>query len=157
MKPVLPWLVRALAVVGFCALSLVGFYLVLARGWPIIPDEARFGPAITSPTGTHKAVVISYAGDGWLSRYCYKKVSVLAADVSPEQDGSDDAVVFEASCDTFSPSGDRIEPSPRIEWVSSDVLLLTFSIQTTVMRAATVKLRKQDESGSIQVRFEVRD
>ena len=157
MKPVLPWLARALAVVGFCGLSLVGFSLILSRGWPIIPDEARFGPAITSPTGTHKAVVLSYAGNGWLSGYCYKKVAILSVDVSPEQDGSDDAVVFEAPCDNFSPSGNRIEPSPRIEWMSSDVLLLTFSIKTTVMRAATVKLRKQDESGLVRVRFEVRD
>lgn len=138
-------------------MSLVGFYLILSRGWPIIPDEARFGPGITSPTGTHKAVVISYGGGDWVSSYCYKKVTILAADASPEQDGSDDTVVFEAPCDNFSPSGDRIEPSPRIEWVSSHVLLVTVSIQTTVMRAATVKLRKQDESGLIQVRFEVRD
>ncbi|GAB6845182.1 hypothetical protein HNR00_004239 [Methylorubrum rhodinum] len=157
MKAVLPWLVRALAIVGLCGLSLVGVFFVLSRGWPVIPDESHFGPPIVSPAGTHKAIVISHEGDGWLSRYCYRSVVVLAADVSPEQDRSGDAVVFEGPCDNFSPSGARVEASPRVEWMSSDGLLISFSIQTTVMRASTVKLRKQDESGSIRVRFEVRD
>lgn len=153
MRRTLRVLTTVLAIVGLIAIALTlvrDSDFIERHGEP--PDAVTYSP---SPSGSHKAVVATWAGGGGISPYCFDRLTVVLAEAPTGEAVSRSKAVFEAECDSFGLSKGRIRRSPEIKWESDQKLKVTFSILSTALSAATIKLRKQDASGYVAIDYEV--
>jgi hypothetical protein len=151
IRRTLRFLIMSLAIVG--AVTIVYLFL---RASNLMKETSP--TAVTyalSPSGSHKAVLATWAGGGGISPYCSKRLTVVRTEASTDEAISRDKSVFEAECDSFNSSNNIIRSSPEIKWESDHNLKVTFSIFSTALSPETIKLRKQDASGTIVIDYEV--
>jgi hypothetical protein len=118
------------------------------------PDHIKF---LASPGAKFKAAVLTFAGGGALSPYCYEKVSIIPAAATGHDAAESRFEIYSRPCDSFAPRNSIIEQSPKLDWLSDDELRITISINRTAISPAAVRLKKQDASGNVRVEFLVHD
>lgn len=142
------------------ALALIGAFslLVLAKKNEAAPyggdAHVRF---FLSPDSSMKAALVTYAGGGAISPYCWSQVSVVPSSGSEAEAQDKKFAVFTGGCDGFSVRDGRVEPSPRVEWLSNSELKVTSSINSTLLTPATVTMKKRDASGRVTIRYEAHE
>jgi hypothetical protein len=144
-------LVGVLATIGGLTIIAVGFGVLVGTGLDrVIGEPNRFVSATPSPDGNHNAVRLTIAGGGGLSPFCTDKIFVVPQTVSNDAAVRDQSnEVYAGTCDFFMSH----DPSPKIEWLSSDTLQITFSINSTALYGRSASLKKLGASGSIHVQF----
>ncbi|MDN7180719.1 hypothetical protein M0D69_22505 [Caballeronia sp. SEWSISQ10-4 2] len=150
----LRWLRRIIVI----ALSLVGMYGVMGFVLHKIktteepkPDALQSFP---SPDGRYRAELLTWAGGGGISPYCHQALLVVPASVDAGQASPASKYgVYSGECDDFADHGF----SPKIAWMSSNALRVSFSINSTAALPATVRLRKIDATGTVRVEFDARE
>jgi hypothetical protein len=106
-----------------------------------------------SPDGKLKAAIVTYAGGGAISPYCYQSISVVPAE-TPDQEAVDSRFeVYSGPCDSFALKEGTMAASPLVEWISDSMLRITISINSTALHPSTVRVKKRDSSGRVTVQF----
>ncbi|MBK5183248.1 hypothetical protein [Paraburkholderia domus] len=132
--------------------SVVGFVWHTSKGSEEPPPDARH--SFPSPDGNYRAELLTWAGGGGISPYCHQALLVVPASVDVGQAGlASRYTVYTGECDDFSDHGF----SPKIVWMSSTALHVSFSINSTATLPATVRLKKIDVTGTVRVEFEARE
>jgi hypothetical protein len=141
-----------LAIIG--GITVVIWFVPKNPPTPRAPDGIRFSP---SPDAKFKAALLTFAGGGALSPYCYEKVSIVPAAATDHDAAEDRFEVYSGPCDSFSSTNNIIEQSPKLEWLSDTELRITISINSTAMGLRAVRLKKQDASRKVRVAFLAHD
>jgi hypothetical protein len=147
-------LLRLLLRTAVIALSLIGAFNVLvfvlhktSSSSTLPPDEHRSFP---SPDGSYRAELLTWAGGGGLSPYCNEAVLVVPISVDVKQtDLISRYEVYSGQCGSFADHSF----SPKIAWESGNILHISFSINSTVVSAASVRLKKTDATGAVKIDF----
>jgi hypothetical protein len=145
-------LIIMLAVIG--GITVIVWLLPRNHPAPPAPDHIRF---FASPGEKFKATVLTFAGGGALSPYCYEKVSIVPAAATDRDTAESRFEIYSGPCDGFAPRNDVIEQSPKLNWLSDTELRITISINQTAITPVEVRLKKQDASGKVRVEFAAHD
>lgn len=140
------------------ALSVIGIYSVMGFVWHKSRSSEEPTPdalhSFLSPDGRHRAELLTWAGGGGISPYCHQAVLVVPASVGTGYAGLASRYgVYSGECGDFADH----DSSPKIVWVSSNALHVSFSINSTAVLPATVRLKKIDTTGMVRVEFEARE
>jgi hypothetical protein len=148
------------ALIGVCT---VVFYLIPPVYHAAFPDSGFADKQIAvfhpSPDQKYKAVHFISSGGGAGSGWCKGVISIVPATIPDnlvEQDKQyqdERYSVFAGACDTFS----NHENSPKMQWLSNNILEVTFSINSTALHGHSVVLKKSDASNLFNVRFVAHD
>lgn len=105
-----------------------------------------------SPSGHMKAALVTRSGGGAISPYCTETLTVVPSSASEIEMAAEKFEVYSTDCDTFADHS----ASPTVEWISNEMLRISFSINGTAVSMRTVQLKKQDLSGRILIEFTAR-
>lgn len=135
--------------IGALSLCLVLGAIVLGLGWLFSLNDHHYLNLYPSPSGQMKAAHIIRFG-GALTTQCTESIAVAPATVTEAKllTGKFD-VYASGDCDTFADHSQ----SPNVEWMSDEILRISFSINGTAASMRTVQLRKQDLSGRTRIEF----
>jgi hypothetical protein len=153
-------IIRSIAAASIMLLAIIGGFTVVAYFAPQryvaapTPDHIKF---VGSPDGKLKAAVLTFAGGGALSPFCYEKVAIIPASATDHEVTDNRFEVYSGPCHGFAPRNDIIEPSPRLDWLSDTALRITISINATAVQPIKVDMKKQDASGKVRIEFLAHD
>lgn len=115
------------------------------------PDSIR---SLTSPNGDYRADLLTWAGGGGLSPYCYETLLVTPVTVSVQQAESQPRYeVYSGGCGDFSDHSS----SPKVSWITNNKIHVSISINETSKFPMTVKLKKTDATDTVQVVFDAEE
>jgi hypothetical protein len=135
-----------IGVLSLClALGTVG----LGLGWLFSLNDYYYMNIHPSPSGHMRAARISRFG-GAFTTQCTESIAVAPETVTEPELMTEKFDVYSSDdCDTFADHSQ----SPTVEWVSEEILRISFSINGTAASMRTVQLRKQDMSGRTGIEF----
>jgi len=135
-------------IIGFLAV-LTGIAVISVYFSATVDKPDKSVSALASPDGKYKAIKVTMAGGG-VSPYCFDSISIVLAAYPDNFAQRDKAYeIYSAPCGRFADH----EKSPKIEWVASAGLQITYAINSFALDAKKLSMKNIDVTKTVHVTF----